>query len=204
MKGWRTAYIFRLRGSVLLTGTASGVRGAQETSVTNGAAGAVPVRTCRVFQAWVSLGEPSADPLSTWGKQFCSIALTYIMSPVFRIENFPGSVPPALGPYCEFGSLRRLLPPTVPISDQESRSNFVWLAPLRIYYKYEYTKNRLHERGRFQQQNSACITGNQQPYRWVGSELTVHDFRDSLGGDIDQQVRLFRRFVLRANSRQSV
>jgi len=134
MKGWRTAYIFRLRGSVLLTGTASGVRSAQETSVTNGAAGAVPVRTCRVFQAWVSLGEPSADPLSTWGKQFCSIALTYIMSPVFRIENFPGSVPPALGPYCEFGSLRRLLPPTVPISDQESRSNFVWLAPLRIYY----------------------------------------------------------------------
>lgn len=72
MKG-PTGYILRQRGGVLLTGTASGIRGAQETSVANGAAGAAPVSTCRVFQAWVSLGEPSADPLSTGGSSSAAL-----------------------------------------------------------------------------------------------------------------------------------
>lgn len=108
MKG-PTGYIFRQRGGVLLTGTASGIRGAQETSVANGAAGAAPVSTCRVFQAWVSLGEPSADPLSTWGKQFCSIALTYLCHR--RYYNLGSRTSLAAChlhwvPTCGFGSLR--------------------------------------------------------------------------------------------------
>jgi len=38
----------------------------------------------------------------------------------------------------------------------------------------------------------------------VGGELTVHDFWDSLGGDINRQVRLFWRFIPHTDPRQSI
>lgn len=182
---------------MLLTGTASVIRGAQETGVTNGAAGAVPVSTCRVFQAWVSIGEPSADPLSL----FCSIALTSVMSPMFKIDNFPGSMPPVR-------TERVWLAADVISPDgsyQESRSNFVWLAPLRIYiYEPVHKESSIRERSLPATEQLLYHGGSATVSMRVGSELTVNNFRDSLGGDIDQQVRFFRRFVLRTNSRQSI
>ena len=45
--------------------------------------------------------------------------------------------------------------------------------------------------------------GQQQRTLDNGGELTVHDFRDSLSGDVDRQVRLFRCFILHTDPRQS-